>query len=258
MSENATGRRRQPPEPPRRRPSNCLTCPAFAGTLWEALPAADVRALDAAKTTHHFGRGAEVFAEGDPAGGVWCVGAGLLCIRRRNGAGTAVPIRLRRPGAVLGLRAFIRGGPFQATAETLAPARICFVAAANVRSLLSRNLDLALAMVRGLIDELSVLEHRLMTVRPITPRTRLAALLLEIAGDLGLRARENALVMRLPLPLADIASIIGVSLPIAAGSLAELADDGIVTISGRRLEIRSLERLRAVAGAAPPVPAAGY
>jgi CRP-like cAMP-binding protein len=242
-----------PLPPSRRRRSSCLSCPAFAETIWEALPIEDARWLDAAKVTHHFPRGADLMAESEPAAGVWCVGAGLVCVRRRNTEGASVPLRLHHAGAVLGLRAFVMGSPFQVSAEVLRPSRICFIAAETVRSLLSRNLNLALRMVRGLVEELSVLEQRLMAVRPIDPRARLAALLLELAEDLGVRTPRGSLVVGSSLRLADCAAALGMPVATAKSTLADLVAAGIVAVGRRRLEILQLDRLRAVARPLPSI-----
>lgn len=233
------------------RAHSCLTCTAFADTVWEALPREEAKALDAAKITHHFRTGERLFVEGDAAAGVWCVGAGVVCVRRRNTAGEGVPMRLKHPGAVLGLRAFMMGKSWQATAEALRPARACFISADTVRTLLSRNLDLALAMVRGLVGELSALEQRLLALRPLAPAARMAAALLELAHELGVRTPRGSFVVRRLMPLADLAAVTGVPVSLAANTLADMAGAGILSLTDHRLEILDLDRLRAVAEPAP-------
>jgi CRP/FNR family transcriptional regulator len=215
------------------------------------LPRQDAHALDAAKTTHHFREGERLFVEGQPAAGVWCVGAGVVCVRRRNTAGRFVPMRLKHPGAVLGLRAFMMGKPWQATAEALRPTRACFISADTVRSLLSRNLDLALAMVRGLVDELSALEQRLLALRPLAPAARVAAALLELAHELGVRTPRGSCVVRPSMPVADLAAVTGVSGLLAARTLADMAAAGILSMTDHRLEILDLDRLRGIAEPEP-------
>lgn len=231
--------------------SSCFTCPAFADTAFEALPANDVHALDVAKVTHHFAKGDSLFKEGEDGGGLWCVGAGLICERRQNARGEAVPLRLRAEGAVLGLQPFITGDPVDVAAEALRPSRVCFIPAETVRLLLSRNLHLALAIVRGLLEDLRALEQRLVALRPLSPRSRLAALLLDFANQLGVWRANGSCALRPPLAVRDLATVIGVPVAVAADTLAALANEGVLFVSERRFEILDADRLRAIAAEMP-------
>jgi CRP/FNR family transcriptional regulator len=229
-----------------------LTCKAFSDTVFEALPSDDVYALDAEKITHHFASGDPLFREGEAEGGLWCVGAGLICERRRNAAGDRVPLRLRAAGAVLGLRSFITGGPTDVAAEALGPSRACFIPAKTMRVLLSRNLNLALAIVRGLLDELSALEQRLLALRPLSPRSRLAGLLLEFANQIGVWRPNGSCAVRPALAVSDLAAIAGVPVAVAAETLKTLVNEGVVAVSARRLEILNADRLREIAAQPSP------
>jgi CRP-like cAMP-binding protein len=233
--------------------SSCLTCQAFAETVFEALPADDVYALDAEKITKHFSSGDLLFREGETEGGLWCVGAGLICERRRNAAGDRVPLRLRAAGAVLGLRSFIMGGPADVAAEAFGPSRACFIPAKTMRGLLSRNLNLALAMVRGLLDELSTLEQRLLALRPLSPRSRLAGLLLEFANQIGVWRPDGSCAVRPAFAVSDLAAIAGVPVAIATETLKTLVNEGVVAVSARQVEILNADRLREIAAQPSPL-----
>jgi CRP/FNR family transcriptional regulator len=223
--------------------SSCLTCRAFTSTEFEALPESDGRVLDEAKVTRVYEPGEAVFREGAFGPGIYCVGAGAVSTRKTDASGASVPFRLKYPGDTLGLRAFIFGGGYPSTAEALETSRVCFLDGDTIRQLLSRNINLALAFVRRLGEDLSLAEERLLHRGVLNARVRLARLLVNFVEFHGIVSKDDVLVFKLPFTSKEMAAILGVTLRTVSNHLRTLQRDGIVEVDGRNVQVRDFSRL---------------
>jgi CRP/FNR family transcriptional regulator len=234
---------RSPDDSPR---SSCFTCPAFSRSEWEALDDAEVAVLDQAKVARRYAAGEFVFAEGEAAAGIHCIGAGLVCLRRRDVSGRNIPLAMQYPGDTLGAPQFLSGAPHRATAEVSENARICFVGADTVRALLSRSVCLALALVRRLTVQLDEAESRLLRRKFVSVRGRVAQLLVDLSGAHAVHDRNGGFVLTLPLSLADLGLAIGLSPPVMSRTMQALERDGILSTRGRTLAVPDRDRLMAM------------
>ncbi len=232
--------------PPTR--NSCFTCRAFTDTEFEALPESDVRVLDEAKVTRVYEPGETVFREGTPSAGIYCVGAGALCARRTAASGRSVPLRLKYPGDTLGLRAFLFDGPHPSTVEALETSRVCVVDANTVRDLLSRNMNLALAFIRRLGEDLSLAEDKLLNRGIVSARVRLARLLVNFVEFHGIVSEDDKLVFKLPFTRNEMADVLGVTLRTISNNLRSLRRSGIVEVDGRIVQVHDFSRLMGEAG----------
>jgi len=227
---------------------SCLTCRAFKSTEFEVLPESDVRVLDRAKVTRVYEPGEAVFHEGTPSEGIYCVGAGVVCARRIDASGRSVPLRLKYPGDTLGLRAFLFSDPHPSTLEALETSRVCVVDANTVRKLLSRNMNLALAFIRRLGKDLSVVEEKLVNRANVNARVRLARLFVNFVEFHGIVSKDDVLVFKLPITRKEMAEVLGVTLRTISSHLRTLRRNGIVEVDGRNVEVHDFSRLIVEAG----------
>ncbi len=223
--------------------SSCFTCRAFTDTEFEALPESEVRVLDAAKVTRVYEPGEAVFREGAFGDGMYCVGAGAVCTRKTDASGTSVPFRVKYPGDTLGLRAFMFGGRYPSTAEALETSRVCFLDGNVIRQLLSRNINLALAFIRRLGEDLSLAEERILHRGVMSARVRLARLLVNFIEFHGIVSRDDVLVFKLPFTGKEMAAVLGVTLQTFSTHLRTLQHDGIVEVDGRNVRVHDFSRL---------------
>ena len=191
--------------------ATCFSCRAFADTEFEALPETEMKALDDAKVTRVYQPGEPVFLEGEFGAGIYCVGAGTVCTRKTVSSGASVPFRLKYPGDTLGLRAFIVGGRHAFTAEALEESRVCLLDGNIIRQLLSRNINLALAFIRRLGDDLSLAEDRVVHRGGLNARVRLAQMLVNFIEFHGIVSKDGVLIFKLPFTGKDMAAVLGIT-----------------------------------------------
>src|SRR5215217_7402982 len=73
------------------------------------------------------GRGKVLFAEGEPARGVYILRSGRAAVSISSSEGRIVIVRMAQPGDVLGLNSAVRGAPFDTTVKTLESCRTDFL-----------------------------------------------------------------------------------------------------------------------------------
>ena len=126
------------------------------------------------------GRGRVLFAEGEPARGVYILRTGRAMVSITSSEGRIVMLRLARPGHVLGLNSVLRNCPYDTTVKTLEPCRTDFISRVELMELLRQNQAGAQAVLNVLSRELTELTDRAkLLLLPQTVQGRLANLLLE-------------------------------------------------------------------------------
>src|SRR5689334_17375873 len=139
-----------------------------------------IHASNIANLTSMYGRGRVLFAEGEPARGVYILRTGRAKISIASSEGRVVMLRLARPGDVLGLNSVLRNSSYDTTVTTLEPCRTDFISRVELMELLRQNHAGAQAVLNVLSRELTELTDRAkLLLLPQTVTGRLAKLLLE-------------------------------------------------------------------------------
>jgi|ERR1043165_4450158 CRP/FNR family transcriptional regulator len=126
------------------------------------------------------GRGRVLFAEGEPARGVYILRTGRATVSITSSEGRVVMLRMARAGDVLGLNSVLRNGAYDTTIKTLEPCRTDFIPRAELIELMQQSQAGAQAVLNVLSRELTELTDRAkLLLLPQTVRGRLARLLLE-------------------------------------------------------------------------------
>ncbi|HEY3580638.1 MAG TPA: Crp/Fnr family transcriptional regulator [Pyrinomonadaceae bacterium] len=125
-------------------------------------------------------RGSVLFAEGEPARGVYILRTGRATVSIASSEGRIVMLRLARPGDVLGLNSVLRNCPYDTTVKTLEPCRTDFISRLELIDLMRQSEAGTQAVLNVLSRELTELTDRAkLLLLPQTVRGRLARLLLE-------------------------------------------------------------------------------
>ena len=126
------------------------------------------------------GRGKVLFAEGEPARGVYILRTGSATVSISSIDGRIVTPRVARAGDVLGLNSVLASSSYEATVKTLEPCRTDFIPRAELVELIEQSHAGARAILKILSHELTELTERTRSLLlPQTASARLARLLLE-------------------------------------------------------------------------------
>ena len=159
--------------------------------------------------------GDAVYEEDEPASAVYTIGTGILKLVKRGPAGPRI-VRLLGPGTAAGLEA-LSSGSYRHTAVALRPTELCRIPAEVVQQLQGHDGQLADEVLGQWEQQLESADRWLAELGQGTVAERLLRLM---AILLEMEERESPLV-QLP-PMADVASILGITRESVSRALADL------------------------------------
>ena len=204
----------------------------------------DLHSLSNLNSLH--GRGKVLFAEGEPARGVYILRAGRATVSISSSEGRLVILRMAQPGDVLGLNSVVRNSSYDATVKTLEPCRTDFISRAELIKLMGKNEAGAHAVLKILSDELAALTDRArLLLLPQTAGARLARLLLEWCKE---NVMDNSRAVRVDKVFTqeEIAQMICASRETVTRLLATLSRRQVIQITSDSILIRDRAALRAM------------
>ena len=132
------------------------------------------------------GRGTILFAEGEPARGVYILRTGRATISISSSEGRIVMLRIAQAGDVLGLNSVLQNCSYDTTVKTLEPCRTDFISGVELIALMQQSPAAAQAILKILSRELTELTERAkLLLLPQTVSGRLAKLLLDWSNGNG-------------------------------------------------------------------------
>jgi len=192
------------------------------------------------------GRGTILFAEGEPARGVYVLRTGRATVSISSSEGRVVMLRMAHAGDVLGLSSVLRNRSYDTTVKTLEPCRTDFIPRGELIELMQRNHAASQAILNLLSRELTELTDRAKSLLlPQTVSGRLAKLLLEWGKE---NSSDTSHTVRLDRILTheEIAQMICSSRETVTRLLANLSRQRVIHVTSDSILIHdrsALERL---------------
>jgi CRP/FNR family transcriptional regulator len=125
-------------------------------------------------------RGSVLFAEGEPARGVYILRTGRASVSIASSEGRVVMLRMAHAGDMLGLNSVLRNCPYDTTVKTLEPCRTDFLPRVELIELMRQTQAGTQIVLNLLSRELrEVTDRAKLLLLPQTVRGRLAKLLLQ-------------------------------------------------------------------------------
>lgn len=222
-----------------------LTADAEAGLAaipyLRGLPPAELRRLAGVCRVRRLAKGAQAFAEGEPAAGLFVVLSGRMKLVRRSASGREQTLHREGPGATLGEVSVFDGLGYVASAIAAADAALLFVPRAPLLAALERHpasATLVIGILALRVRRFAALAEGL-SLRGVAGR--LAAYLLaevERAGESSFVLSETG---------EELAAEIGTVREQVSRALSRLARQGVIRRQGRRVTVVDAGRLRSLA-----------
>jgi len=198
----------------------------------------EVHALNVRNLDSLHGRGTVLFAEGEPARGVYLLRTGTATVSISSSEGRVVVLRLAQAGDVLGLNAVLSNSTYEATFKTLEPSRVNFIPRAELLALLENSDAGALAVMKMLSRELAQLTDRARSLLlPQTACARLAQLLLHLSKEPQGNDSRTRVIDKV-FTHEEVAQMIGSSRETVSRLLASLSRREIIRITSESIVIR--------------------
>jgi CRP/FNR family cyclic AMP-dependent transcriptional regulator len=191
----------------------------------------DFVGFDDIKLSSTYPRGAVLFAEGQPAVGVYVLCSGRAKVSISSSAGKTVVLRMAQPGDLLGVNSVIKGLPYESAVETLERCRIDFVPRADFLKLLDKSKAARVGVSKALSGELSdVVERARLLLLSQSAQEKLVRLLLKWYDELGEQTGEGT-QLNLGLTHEEIGQMICASRETISRLFTELKRKQIVQLN---------------------------
>lgn len=226
-------------------PHPCGECRFGAISVWQPVADGQRRVLARSHLRRPLEKAEVIFAQGTPPDAVYCLSRGLVALRSYRPDGASVLVRLVYPGDIFGFRSFLADDAHQTEATALVPSRVCLVARREAREIVQGSPQTLDRIAGRCAEELARARNWQRAAAKADNRKRLAQLILQLADGLA-PGNEGPLRLRLPLSRRDMAAALGIEPETVSRLFGRLRDDCVLRVSGRWVEIDTLESLRAV------------
>jgi len=216
--------------------------PAIADVLGEvplfaALNVEEREALAARMRVRHFARGEVIFHRDDPAGHFFCIVAGTVKLAAQDDSGREVVIALLRGGDVFGELELFDDLPRSVTTAAITETQVLSLARDDFFDVLERHPRAMRTMLTILARTIRDTSRRMEDLVFLDLPSRVAKALLDLRGGHGANGEIH-------LTQEDIASFVGATRASVNRVLSDLAQQGILEIGRRQIEIKDLARLQ--------------
>ncbi len=208
-----------------------------AAALAEAAQAGELRAVDSGET---------YFLQGDDATRFYLLAEGRIRLTQVTPDGQQVVVKFIMPGEGFGIVAVLAGAPYPLTAEAVEPTVAYGWDGPAFKALMARHPELSarsLKMVAQRVHEFQARNRELATERV---ERRIARTLLRLAGQSGVREADGVRI-DLPLTRQDVAEMTGTTMFSVSRVLSGWETAGILDTGRKRIVIRRLHDLVAIA-----------
>lgn len=130
--------------------NDCANCPMRHDGRFCDLSDGTVAALNAAKFSTAYPKGATLFVEGEMPRGVFILCSGMAKLTTSSSEGKTLIVKITDPGEILGASAAILGKPYEVSAEIMEPSQVNFVRLPDFLALLERHPDACLRTAQQL------------------------------------------------------------------------------------------------------------
>ena len=211
--------------------------------LLAALTDADLELIYKLAAVKSYRRGDVIFFEDDPGDALHVVLEGIVRIYRLADDGREKTLAYLNEGEFFGEMAILDGGARSAVAQAIDATRTLALYRKDFTALLADHPHISLEIIKVLSRRLRQTNAQLMDVVFRDARGRVLSALYELGQKHGTKSNGGTRI-NLNLTHQEIANLAGTARETTSRVLAELQDEGLVQVVGRRLLVVDMEKLR--------------
>lgn len=192
-----------------------------------------------------FQRNRLIYRQGDQAENVFVLLDGVVQSVLVNSAGHESLLRIHLPGSILGLTALGTVAWRDASAKAIEPATVVIITRRDLQNLISSNSELALRLIRLLVDRMRDFHFRVGELHSQSVEQRLARVLLAICQR-ELDGTHPDGLAGVALTQQDLAHLVNARRQTINAILTQFVEAGYIVKKGRRLLLTNIEALAAL------------
>ncbi len=223
---------------------DCNECQYKRNNLFCGLNFEQLDEVSEAKTHFFFKKRQNIFTEGSPVRGLYCIHKGKIKLHKMDLEGKEQIVRLAKENQVLGYRALFSEDRYNSTATALEDCEACFIPKSTVMDLMRREPKMAGQALKILTSDLKDAEERSVNLAHKHVRERIADTLLMLEEHHGFLADGETIDST--LTRREIGGIAGTTTETTIRVISDFRKEGVIDLNGKKIRIldhRKLERI---------------
>ncbi|WP_158729498.1 MULTISPECIES: Crp/Fnr family transcriptional regulator [unclassified Flavobacterium] len=224
--------------------SKCEQCIVREFSSLKALTKQELVQLSDCKTSHIVKKGEIIFKEGDTVNGIYCIKDGVCKLIKLSANGKDHIVKLVTKGELLGQRSMISEEPVNLSAVALDDMQVCFIPKSEVMGYFDKNNKFSMNVMKTICGDLKEADDQMVNLAQKTVKERLAETLLYLHDTFG--TNEDA-SLKVQLSRDDLASMIGTATESCIRLLSDFKKLGLIELSGKKIVLLELSKLKKLA-----------
>lgn len=225
--------------------SDCNVCKVRHESVFNVLTSEEIEGGYLAQSHIKFENGELVFKENQHPSGIYVILEGKIKISKFGFEGKEHIVRFAKQGDIVGYRSLFSKEKYACSAIAITEAELCYIPGDVVFKLIKKSSELATQFMKLLSDDLKYAEDRCLRIAQTPVKERMAQSLVTLKDVYGLE-RDGATI-DISMKRDEIASIAGTSRETATRILSEFADDNLISMNGRKIQILDQKALVKIA-----------
>ncbi|SEN43790.1 Crp/Fnr family transcriptional regulator [Actinacidiphila rubida] len=213
-------------------------------SFWSLLDAPTRNALRAAGHLRTYAPRTLLLRQDDRSDHIFVLRSGCVKVYTDSDTGYRAVLALRSAGDLVGEQSGLNRRPRSASVCALIEVQALVVTAGRFGAMLKASPVVAHAVQQVLSQRLRDADRQRAAVGSASPESRLAGLLIQLAGRYGVRTADGSVRIELPLSQEDLAGLLVSSLRTVSRILEHWRREGILTTGRQVLELADLRALR--------------
>jgi CRP/FNR family transcriptional regulator len=211
-------------------------------SLFKDFSDAEMQELEPYLSTSVYRKRETIFSEGEPSEWFYLVLSGKIKITKLSHEGKEIILEVISPTDIFGGIAVIKGFPYPANAVAMEDSEVLRISRKSLMRLVDRFPNLMYCIAMQLGDRMKSSYESLKNIALERVESRIAALLLKLAGKVGIATKAGTLIdMR--LTKQDIADMVGTTVETSIRTFSKFKKEGLVTESGGKFVIKDQDGL---------------
>ncbi|MEZ4359834.1 MAG: Crp/Fnr family transcriptional regulator [Kofleriaceae bacterium] len=186
-----------------------------------------------------------IYLPGDPGNSLFLVHGGRIKVSKVTRDGKSLTLSYCGPSELFGENCLLDGGPRTEMAEAVENVLLSTVSRTDFEDLITGYPALGLALTRLVIGRRRDLENKVEALVFRDVSSKLAELLVKLAGEYGVEDARGVLVA-LKITHQELANLIGSTRETVSLTLSQFKRKRLITTEGRKVIISDAEALRAM------------
>jgi CRP-like cAMP-binding protein len=210
--------------------------------LFKNLSDEELKELGPYLSTAVFRKKEDIFSEGDAPEWFYIVASGKVKVTKLSHEGKEIILEVISPFDIFGGVAVLRNFPYPANAVAMEDTEVVKISRKNLMRLVDRFPNLMYCIALQLGDRMKSSYDSLKNIALERVEARIAALLLKLAGKIGIEKKEGLLIdMR--LTKQDIADMVGTTVETSIRTFSKFKKQGLLADADGKIIIKDREGL---------------